>query len=221
MVRLITVLLVLGSCALSNAQTHTISVFTGRQSFQPAATVAEMQRELTRIVKPLDYRLQFHDSSAQPVSDDANQVVILSFRGSCSMEMSAPPVRDRVAIDSRSLASAPVSDGRVLPFVTVECDKLRDWIRTQVAGLRIEQRQELLGRAMGRLVAHEFYHIMAQTKHHASEGIGQACFNLRELLAPAFDFDHATLAQMRPLPRSEPASPFTGEPEEAAEAAGR
>ena len=221
MVRLFTVLLALGSCAFATAQTHTISVFLSRQSVQPSETVAEMQRELARIVRPLDFHLSFHQSGAQPVPDDANQVVIVNFRGSCSMADSAPPVRDRVALDSRSLASAPVSDGRVLPFVTIECDKLRDWMRSKVAGLRTEQRQELLGRAVGRLIAHELYHITAQTKHHASEGVAQPCFSLRELIADRFDFDRLTLAQMRPLPSSQPAASFWEEADEVAEAASR
>lgn len=221
MVRLFTVLLAVGIAASALAQTHTISVFTDHRSKQPAETASEMQRELARVLQPLDIRLSWHETGVKPVPNDANQVVILNYRGACSMSDSAPAAKDRVALDSRSLASAPVSDGRVLPFVTVECDKLRDWLRPKLGGLKTEQRQELLGRAMGRLIAHEFYHIMAQTKHHASEGVGQSCFSLRELLSERFDFDRVTLAQMRPLPSSQPASPFEDDGFEVTEAAGR
>jgi hypothetical protein len=216
MVRLLTLLLAVATCAFT--QTRAVSFFTAPDSHQSASSSASMQRELIRILSAIDLRVSFHDSIAQS-AHDANHVVVLSVRGSCDMSASAPPVRDRVALDSRGLASAPVSDGRVLPFVTVECDKLRHWLTSRVAGFGAEQRQELLGRAIARLVAHEFYHIFARTKHHASEGIGRSCFSLHNLLADRFDFDQVTVAQMRPLPSTAPS--YVEDAGEAAEAAGR
>ena len=42
---------------------------------------------------------------------------------------------------------------------------------------------------MARLLAHEFYHILAQTDDHAPSGIAKARFSTADLLADHFDFE--------------------------------
>ena len=54
-----------------------------------------------------------------------------------------------------------VSDGNVLPFSEVECDKIASSIRPEMSKSQWHDRDSVLGRAMGRVLAHELYHMLA------------------------------------------------------------
>ena len=56
----------------------------------------------------------------------------------------------------------------------------------------------LYGRSMARLLAHEFYHILAQTGGHAPTGIAKARFSTADLLADHFDFETVALDRLHP-----------------------
>jgi hypothetical protein len=48
------------------------------------------------------------------------------------------------------------------------------------------------------LLAHEFYHILAQTDDHTLTGISKARFSTTDLLTDHFDFESAALDRLRP-----------------------
>jgi hypothetical protein len=49
---------------------------------------------------------------------------------------------------------------------------------------------------MARLLAHEFYHVLAQTGDHTQAGICKASFSRADLLADHFDFDDVALERL-------------------------
>jgi hypothetical protein len=51
---------------------------------------------------------------------------------------------------------------------------------------------------MARLLAHEFYHVLAQTEHHTETGVAKARFSTADLLADHFHFEGAALNRVRP-----------------------
>jgi hypothetical protein len=51
-----------------------------------------------------------------------------------------------------------------------------------------------------RLLAHELYHVLAQTGEHAVEGIAKARFSRADLMAEHFEFEAITLDKLRPRP---------------------
>jgi hypothetical protein len=55
----------------------------------------------------------------------------------------------------------------------------------------------LLGRAMGRVLAHELYHIVADTSDHGREGVTQASLTPRELTAGQLELRPSELAAMQ------------------------
>ncbi|HYR43293.1 MAG TPA: hypothetical protein VER98_09735 [Terriglobia bacterium] len=63
-------------------------------------------------------------------------------------------------------------------------------------GTRVEP--SVLGRALGRVAAHEIYHIVAQTTEHQESGIAKAAFSVRDLTANRFELDSSSLWRMRP-----------------------
>jgi hypothetical protein len=95
-------------------------------------------------------------------------------------------------LDERGpLAFTFTTDGRILPFGEVKCDRLRDSIKTAMSGADYKQGNQLLGRAMGRVLAHELYHMLAQSKGHAKGGVARESLSARQLIAEQLDFsDH-------------------------------
>ncbi len=74
---------------------------------------------------------------------------------------------------------------RILPFSEVDCDGLRVFLQRGLLGLRAQDRALAYGRAVGRVLAHELYHIFADTKHHGSCGIAKEAFSSQDLLSEA------------------------------------
>jgi hypothetical protein len=55
----------------------------------------------------------------------------------------------------------------------------------------------LYGRALARVLAHELFHVLAQTPHHAESGVAQSAVTGRSLLGFRFEFDSASRAALR------------------------
>jgi hypothetical protein len=58
-------------------------------------------------------------------------------------------------------------------------------------------REGAFGRAVGRVLAHEIYHIFANTVRHGSAGVGKAAYTVRELLCDCFQFEERESQALR------------------------
>jgi hypothetical protein len=52
-------------------------------------------------------------------------------------------------------------------------------------------------RALGRVIAHEIYHILAQTTEHDESGVAKAAFSLEDLMVDGFAFNPAGLQRLK------------------------
>jgi hypothetical protein len=52
-----------------------------------------------------------------------------------------------------------------------------------------DDREEAFGRAVGRVVAHELYHIFANTQKHGSVGVAKESYTVQDLMSGDFLFD--------------------------------
>lgn len=69
------------------------------------------------------------------------------------------------------LAMTYSSDGELLHFGEVECDRVRQSLQRVLGKGYPEKRQAALGMALGVVMAHEMYHVMANAKSHTGQGI--------------------------------------------------
>ena len=67
-------------------------------------------------------------------------------------------------------------------------------------------RQAVLGRALARVIAHEIYHILAETTDHADTGIAKAQMTFKDLTADGFDLSPTSLQRIRAAYRQAPAA---------------
>jgi hypothetical protein len=89
------------------------------------------------------------------------------------------------------------SDGVILPFGAVDCDRIRTFLQADLLSFAADQRELIFGRAVGRVLAHELYHIFTRSRHHSLEGVGKAAYATRDLLAGRFAFDAAESTELR------------------------
>ncbi len=166
---------------------------------QSPHTVDIMKSEVASLMQSAAYRVVWRDARSKPDSTAANLVVV-RLQGACGVPAGSS-VSDGPVADTRTLAFTAVSDDVVLPFSTINCGALSRvvWpLLVQEPGAR---RDFLYGRAMARLLAHELYHILANTRDHEREGIAKSHFTFTDLLTERFEFEHTTLAKLqRPAP---------------------
>lgn len=86
-------------------------------------------------------------------------------------------------------------DGHLLPFVEVLCDKVRALAMYRRAN---EPREPawMFGRALGRVLAHEMFHVLAETSSHAEEGLLRAHLSGSELTCPYLGLDRKSVKKL-------------------------
>ncbi len=153
-------------------------VLTFEQDFSRLA-LNSMQRELENILSPFDLRFEWRLGLQDRREQMANLLVSVRLRGSCTIEPSERPVD---SLPLRVLGQTEISDGKLLSYCAVNCDEVRTIIQSAVNNEAFVQMQTRLGQALGRVLAHELYHILAATTRHRSSGISKRVVTPEDLV---------------------------------------
>jgi len=149
--------------------------------------IGEMGREASRILKQTGVRLRWHLGSEQVPS---GLLVVVRLLGRC--EMGGPSAE----MKSRTLGWADEVDGEILPFSELACDNIRGFIQATLLPRSLPA-NVMLGRAMGRVLAHELYHIVADTAQHGRNGVAEAEFSPRELISGRLELQPSDVEAIR------------------------
>lgn len=161
----------------------------------PRGVRQEMEREAARIALQAGIQVQFVDFP-EVAGRQFGDLVVFRMRGDCVVPARAPES------GGGAFASAAVAEGRVLPFGEVYCGKLGEALRRTMGGSDFARSEMLLGRALGRVVAHELYHMAANTRHHGKDGIAKEALSARQLLAERLELYEEDSARMATVPPS-------------------
>ena len=173
-----------------------VLVYLSGDAAQPHAPLDAMKPELRRLMDSAGYRVIFTDSQA-PVASTDFELVVVTLRGRCGMPAMGPSPR-ALPTSGAPLASTAVEEGRILPFSSVDCAGLSAMLSAPLSSEPAARRDFLYGRAMARLIAHELYHVLLQTRGHERTGIARPGFSASDLLTDRFAFEAATTARLRP-----------------------
>jgi hypothetical protein len=157
-------------------------------------SVSEMQHEVAGILKDSGLKLNWRalDRTGATDAGDNENLVVVHFNGRCILE----PVP--ILYDERGpLAFTHTSDGAVLPFSEVACDQVTASMRSAMFGGDYAQADQLLGRALGRVVAHELVHILTKSHDHGREGVGKAALSGTQLIEPRLPLSTSDLERLR------------------------
>ena len=167
-------------------------LYTTFQQPAPLSVTRAMQDEVESVMGPLGRHFVWRSIAGVRGSEVASELAVLTFKGHCDVSGLAPKEAHPPA-----LGWTHVSDGAILPFAEIECDRIKAFLQKELLYLPPEDREEAFGRAMARVVSHELYHIFANTQHHGSDGIGKSAYTVQELLADDFQFEERDGHAMR------------------------
>jgi len=111
----------------------------------------------------------------QPAHAVSGLLVVVKLLGRCDMDGPAGfPMPG-------PLGWAHEVNGVILPFSDLACDNIRGAVHSAPIADGQLRGNVLLGRALGRVLAHELYHIVANTSEHDEGGVAQSALSGREL----------------------------------------
>ena len=161
--------------AFATARVTLVLQFDARHS---ESSVSEMKQELQNLMRDSGVELSWRRATELSASDSFPSVVVVTFHGSCEMNTLAPPLPSEPV----ALGHSHLSGGDVIPFADVECDHVRSSLRSANAEFGPDA-DVLLGRAFGRVLAHELHHIIDHTRAHNQHGIARKSLSPRDLIA--------------------------------------
>ena len=190
---------VLPGCSETRGATFApITIYTQYEQAPPDGVREAIQDEVESIMAPIGLHFEWRDLAKTAGHEVSAELAVVSFKGRCD----AVGLVGRTRFDG-ALGWTHVSDGQILPFTDVSCNRVRDFLQAGLLTYPPEDREEKYGRALGRVLAHELYHIFANTMRHGSVGVAKESYGVQDLLSDDFLFqakETRMLQATRPKP---------------------
>jgi hypothetical protein len=139
-----------------------------------AQSAEEFRREAGAALGIQDVVLQWRDLSSASGSEAFDRIVVIRFRGACAADESASK-------KAGALGITHVSNGRILPFIEMDCPRVANSVNRRFGRVAPLFRELALGRALGRVAAHEIYHVLAGSEQHDEVGVSKPSFDHADL----------------------------------------
>jgi hypothetical protein len=188
----------------AHAKTQTLAVYSRNSAQLDSRTQHSLGEELTRLLSPAGVQIVWRDET-RASRQEMGRLVVGTFDGNCSVEnLLSTPSASPTGV---TLAQSSLSNGRILPYFTVDCPRVIRTLAPTLQHVSVPVRDALLGRALARVIAHEIYHILAQTADHEESGLSKAQLSLSDLTASKFEFSPDSLRRIRASIHSMPTVP--------------
>ena len=209
---MVTVLLVLVSvavvtqpleAALHPVDRGTVTVILDLGEGRFADLAPSLRQEVSAIFRIPGLRISWRVLDESTPSEQFERLVLVRFLEA------GPPATEATSTQYDRLGSVTQSNEAILPFVDIACDRVHHLVQEAIQDATVARQKELLGRACGRVLAHELYHILAQTSEHANRGIAKAAFTRTDLLEPDLTLTNSSIRRIK---RAMPARNQHGSP---------
>jgi hypothetical protein len=167
-----------------------VAVYTQFSEQPPAAVADAMQHQLLTIMQPVGLRFDWRSTAEAQQAPPAAEIAVVTFLGRCDAGELQPH-----RADPGPLGWTHISDGAILHFTDVNCNRLRDFLERGMLHVRLPERDAAFGRALGRILAHEMYHIFANTQRHGT-GVSKAAYSVDDLLWGVLRLDKLDMERM-------------------------
>ncbi len=139
-------------------------------------SLAELQREIGSI-SDLPYELSWLRKQDIALGQEFVRPVQVRMQGRCNMRGVAPETHV-----PGPFAWAHVSDGQVLPYIEVDCERIRGALFSVMWGEDFQHRDFLFARAVARVLAHELHHVLDASPTHTHDGLARASLTASSLI---------------------------------------
>ncbi len=167
-------------------QVPDIALYYDFEHQPPPVVQNALEGETVAILTPMRQTIEWRSLAKVRPGEVATELAVVTFKGSCDLLQPLPR-----ASRQRTLGLTHITDGAILPFSDIDCDRIRLFLDKELQHRRPADRDGIFGRAIGRVVAHELYHIFANTTHHATAGIARSAFTVKDLIKDSFRLEEA------------------------------
>jgi hypothetical protein len=172
----------------------------------PPGLIEEMQVEAEEVFRPAGVKLEWRYLDLSRTREAVASLVVVTFSGTCQSDGFGQPT-----IGEGPLGWTSVTDGAILPFCGVHYDRVREVMLRTIRHLPKAEQERFLGQALGRVLAHELYHILANTRSHSRSGLAKPLLSDSDLAREELHFSARELelihdALYRPARAASPAS---------------
>lgn len=155
----------------------------------PDGVLKAFRGETERVLPIPGLDIQWRRAGDDPGAESFDRLIVIRLVGECN------PRGISASRETGPLGVTHVSDGRILPFVEADCGRIvRASQRLRRVPFRL--RAEELGRAIGRVIAHEVYHVLSASSQHDCQGLSKPSLTAVELFFPGIGFVPAALDRM-------------------------
>jgi hypothetical protein len=178
--------------ALGDGGAVSIRLYTHFQQAPPDAVMDSIQDEMARIMSTIGLAFKWSSLTENKGNELSARLAVIHFTGHCD-------VVNLATLNSRSgaLGWTYMTDGAILPFSDIDCDGIRAFLQADLLAKPKEGHEDAFGRAVGRVLAHELYHIFANTSRHSSHGVAKPYYSAQELLSKSFKFEPKECEELR------------------------
>lgn len=171
-----------------------ITVLLDFENSHSRVPLKEMKSELQSILSGAGVALDLRLKDELPADPQFGELLVFKMQGHCSLDEST----ETPLVDERGpLAMTYSSDGEMLSFGAVQCDKIRDCLEQLYGQHNVPLHSAVYGRALGRAVAHEMYHMIAKSTTHTKDGVTKESLSAWELTENSLHYSAATDAVLR------------------------
>lgn len=179
------------SAAAAPTPSPDVTIVLDVKGHLPPAVLKQMEKETQDIIAASGLSLGWSPRS-QAATGSFNDLVVLIFKGACSLEPAAP-LYDELG----PYAFTRVSNGQVQPFGEVDCDRIVSSVRAIMGGDDYTRTDLLMGRALGRVVAHELVHMLTRSGQHAHEGVQKSSLSGKQLISASLPLSALDIDRLR------------------------
>lgn len=140
-------------------------------------SVEAMKKEVQTVMKGSGLQFDWR-SRSDAAGESFDHLVVVRFNGKCILEPVAHLYDER-----GPLAFTYSTESGMQPFSEVSCDRVTASVRSAMFSGDFAKADQILGRALGRVVAHELVHMLSEDKGHGKDGIARSAFTGKQLVA--------------------------------------
>jgi len=155
-----------------------LTVILDFETAHSAQSVAEMKVETEKLLTASGMSVGWRTVGTFRQGESFPKIAVVKFKGQCELTPFMPAAPQNGA----PLGFTYRVDGRMTPFGEVECDQIRGTLGAARLGAAGDQRDVLFGRALGRVLAHELFHILSGSEAHAKQGVMQKYLSAAKLV---------------------------------------
>ena len=185
----------LGRSELAISPARELVVYLKAPPGQPSRPIEEMMHEADALIAAAGYTVSWRALGVSGRDTVDGSLAVLELRGVCRPLQPSAPVEFLTV--GASLASTAIAGGKVLPYSQLECENLTRFVALSLAREAAGKREYLYGRAMGRLFAHELFHVLIGTRDHDGAGVAKRSLSAKDLLAEHFELEPTALDKFR------------------------